>query len=90
LRQVLEVMKAEKVDKIESTSSMPSSIQLSSARPLPGFTGLVYYIKVASVSVNVEIQSKQLPVRWDMSNFVQFVLHNITSGKNTLVVKPKV
>jgi hypothetical protein len=85
LRQVLEVMKTEKVDKKHVVHAFEHPTFLG-----PTTTGLVYYIKVASVTVNVEIQSKHLPVRWDMSNFVHFVLHNITSGKDTLVVKPKV
>jgi hypothetical protein len=85
LRQVLEVMKTEKVDKKHVVHAFEHPTFLG-----PTTTGLVYYIKVASVSVNVEIQSKQLPVRWDMSNFVHFVLHSITSGKDTLVVIPKV
>jgi hypothetical protein len=85
LRQVLEVMKAERVDKKHVVHAFEHPTFLG-----PIATGLVYYVKVASVSVNVEIQSKQLPIRWDMSTFAHFVLHNITSGKDTLVVKPKV
>jgi hypothetical protein len=85
LRQVVEVMKAEEVDKKHVVHAFQHPTFLG-----PTATGLVDYIKVASLSVNVEIQSKQLPIRWDMSNFVHFVLHNITSGKDTLVVKPKV
>jgi len=85
LRQVLEVMKAEGVDKKHVVHAFEHPTFLG-----PIATGLVYHVKVASVSINVEIQSKQLPIRWDMSNFAHFVLHNITSGDDTLVVKRKV
>ena len=39
------------------------------------------YIKVNSVSATIEIESAALPMRFGMSNFVGFVLHEITSGK---------
>ena len=85
LQQVVEVMKAEKADKKQVVHAFEHPTFFG-----PTTTGLVNYIKVASVFVSVEIESKQLPIRWDMSNFVHFVLHNITSGEDTLVVKPKV
>jgi len=59
----------------------------------PITTGLVSYLKVNSVSMNIEVQRTNLPIRMDsgfLSGFAQFVLHEMSSGKDTLAFLPKV
>ena len=82
LQQLLEVMKAKNEDKKHLLHAFEGPNV-----PRPQRYRAVSYIKVASVSVNVENQTKRLPIRFDMSKFLHFVRHDVASGKDKLVVE---
>jgi hypothetical protein len=82
IRKAIDVMKDEKTN----------SKQLIHTFERPTFVGppvTPSYIKVNSMSANIEIESTDLPMRFGNSKFVQFVLHEITSGKTQLFFRPK-
>ena len=82
LREEIEVMKEEKIDKK----------QLVHTFERPTFVGppvMPSYIKINSMSANIEIESTDLPMRFGNSKFVQFVLRGITSGKTQFFFRPK-
>jgi hypothetical protein len=82
LRQAIGIMKDEKIN----------TKQLMHTFERPTFVGppvTPSYIKVNSMSANIEIEGTDLPMRFGNSKFVQFVLHEITSGKTQFFFRPK-
>jgi hypothetical protein len=82
LREEIAFMKDEKI----------TTKQLMHIFERPTFVGppvTRLYIKVNSVSANMAIESTVLPMRFGNSNFVQFVLHEITSGTTRHFFRPK-
>jgi Restriction endonuclease len=76
LRQAIEGMREESSDKktLVHTFERPTFLGPPVTDP--------FYIKVNSVSANIKIESTVLPMRFfGNSKFVQFVLHQISSGK---------
>jgi hypothetical protein len=83
LRQEIEIMKEQGVDRKHVVHTFEPPTFLG-----PEFTG-VSYVKVDAVSVNIEIQTTHVPLRFDASKFVQFVLREVTSGGTHLLLKPR-
>ena len=83
LRQVIEVMKEEKSDKKHLVHTFDRPTFLG-----PPVTA-TSYIKVNSVSANINIESSVLPLRFGNSKFVAFLLHHISSGKTQWFFRPK-
>jgi hypothetical protein len=83
LRQVIEVMKEEKSDKKHFVHTFDCPTFLG-----PPVTA-TSYIKVNSVSANINIESSVLPLRFGNSKFVAFVLHHISSSKTQWFFRPK-
>jgi len=54
----------------------------------PELTGSSY-LKANSVSFDVKIQTTHVPVRFDLTKFVQFVLREISSGETQTFVRPR-
>ena len=54
----------------------------------PELTGSSY-IKASSVSFDIELQTTHVPVQFNLTKFVQFVLREITSGQTQTFVRPR-